>query len=48
MKITVKVPKHKTRAHIVLFVNDTPFKPKAVESKKAFKRHNKHKGKSDE
>ena len=46
MKIVVKIP-HKTRAHIVLFCKDTPFKPKVVESKKAFKRQPKHKGKHD-
>ena len=48
MKIKIKVPKHKTRAHIVLFVKDTPFKPKKVESKVKYKRHGKHKGKRDE
>ena len=42
MKIVIKVkPKH--RAHIVLFQKDTPFKPKKVENKKAYKRHDKHK-----
>ena len=45
MKLKLKVPKHTTRAHIVLFVKDTPFKPKREENKKAFKRHAKHKGK---
>lgn len=43
MKIVVKIP-HKTRAHLVLFCKDTPFKPKKVENKKAFKRNTKHKG----
>jgi len=33
-----------TRAHYVLFHKDSPFKPKAVKSKKAFKRNPKHKG----
>jgi hypothetical protein len=46
MKITVKIPK-KTRAHFVLFCKDTPFKPKQVENKKAFKRNPKHKGKDN-
>jgi len=43
MKIVVKIP-HKTRAHIVLFCANTPFKQKRVESKKQFKRQPKHKG----
>ena len=43
MKIVVKIPQ-KTRAHIVLFCKDTPFKQKVVENKKAFKRNPKHKG----
>jgi hypothetical protein len=43
MKIVVKIPQ-KTRAHLVLFVKDTPFKPKRVENKKKFKRQPKHKG----
>ena len=47
MKITVKVPKLKTRAHIVLFVNDTPFKPKREANKKAYKRNAKHKGRTE-
>ena len=41
MKIVVKVP-HKTRAHIVLFCANTPFKPKRVESKKQYRRQPKH------
>lgn len=45
LKITVEVPKHKTRAHLVLFCEGTPFKQKVVENKKAFKRNKKHKGK---
>jgi hypothetical protein len=47
MKITVKIP-HKTRAHLVLFCKDTPFKAKVVESKKAYRRKSKHKGRSDD
>jgi hypothetical protein len=43
MKIVVKIPQ-KTRAHIVLFCANTPFKPKRAENKKAFKRNPKHKG----
>jgi hypothetical protein len=48
MKITIVLPKGKHRAHLALFVKDTPFKPKVVESKKGFKRHKKHKGKDTE
>ena len=33
----------KTRAHYVLFCMNTPFKPKRVESKVAYKRREKHK-----
>jgi len=47
MKIVVKIP-HKTRAHLVLFCADTPFKQKVVESKIKYKRQAKHKGKRDE
>lgn len=46
MKIVVKIPQ-KTRAHFVLFAKDTPFKPKQVENKKAFKRNPKHKGRDN-
>ena len=46
MKIVVKIP-HKTRAHIVLFCKDTPFKQKRVESKIKYRRQPKHKGKHD-
>jgi hypothetical protein len=35
----------KTRAHYVLFHEDSPFKPKVVETKKAYQRRPKHKGK---
>jgi len=35
--------KKKTRAHFVLFCINTPFKPKRVVSKVAFKRRVKHK-----
>lgn len=47
MKITVKIP-HKTRAHLVLFCKDTPFKAKVVKSKKAYTRKDKHKGRKDD
>ena len=40
--------KLKTRAHRVLFVKDTPFKPKRVEPKTRYQRHDKHKGKHNE
>jgi len=43
MKIVVKIPQ-KTRAHLVLFCANTPFKQKRVESKKQYKRNPKHKG----
>jgi hypothetical protein len=41
MKIVVKVPQ-KTRAHLVLFCKDTPFKQKVVESKTKYRRQPKH------
>jgi len=47
MKIVIKVPKQ-VRAHIVLFCKDTPFKPKRVENKLAYKRKPKHKGRDYE
>ena len=43
MKIVVKLP-HKTRAHFVLFCENTPFKQKKVVSKIKYKRQPKHKG----
>ena len=43
VKITIKIPK-KHREHFVLFAQNTPFKQKVVENKKAFKRNPKHKG----
>lgn len=46
MKIIIKVPK-KHREHFVLFAQNTPFKPKKVENKKAFKRNPKHKGRDE-
>ena len=47
MKIVVKMPQ-KTRAHLVLFCANTPFKQKRVESKIAYKRQPKHKGARNE
>jgi len=47
MKIIIKVPK-KHREHFVLFAQNTPFKPKKVESKIKYKRNPKHKGARDE
>jgi hypothetical protein len=48
MKLKIKIPKN-TRAHFVLFVKDTPFKPKVVKSKKIYNRIQKTKDKeSDE
>jgi hypothetical protein len=41
--IQFKVPKQKTRAHYVLFSEDSPFKPKRVERKDVYKRNPKHK-----
>jgi hypothetical protein len=32
----------KTRAHLVLFLSDTPFKPQRVELKTRYKRREKH------
>jgi hypothetical protein len=40
-KIVVKIPQ-KTRAHRMLFLSDTPFKPKRVERKDLYKRKSKH------
>jgi hypothetical protein len=45
-KIVVKIP-HKTRAHLVLFSRDTPFKPKRVELKTRYQRQPKHKKSAD-
>lgn len=35
-------PIQQTRAHVVLFLRNTPFKPKRVELKTRYKRHSKH------
>jgi hypothetical protein len=45
LSFTVKEPKH--RAHRVLFQNDTPFKPKVVESKVQYRRKDKHPNRSE-
>jgi len=46
LKFTVEQPKH--RAHRVLFCEDTPFKPKVVESKKnKYNRQPKHRNKNE-
>jgi hypothetical protein len=41
--ISFQVPRAKTRAHYVLFAEDSPFKPKAVKRKDSYKRKPKHK-----
>jgi hypothetical protein len=43
MKDDTKFKPRKTRFHRVLFDRDSPFKPKTVESKVAYKRVAKHK-----
>lgn len=40
--------KMKTRAHRVLFANDTPFKPKVVKSKVRYQRQPKHRNRRDD
>jgi hypothetical protein len=45
LTFTIAPPKH--RQHYVLFVHNTPFKQKVVQSKIAYKRQEKHKGKQD-
>ena len=37
----------KTRAHIVLFLNNTPFKPQRVELKTRYQRQEKHRNRAD-
>lgn len=41
--ITYKVERPKTRAHFVLFAEDSPFKAKAVKRKDMYRRKPKHK-----
>jgi hypothetical protein len=43
----VKPTPRKTRAHIVLFSCNTPFKPKRVELKTRYQRQPKHKNSAD-
>lgn len=45
--LTIKLGRPKTRTHGVLFTKDTPFKPKQVESKKAYTRKPKHANRRD-
>jgi hypothetical protein len=40
--IQFEIPRAKTRAHFVLFAENTPFKPKRVENKRAYARRAKH------
>ena len=37
-----EVPRKRTRAHVVLFCENTPFRPKVVASKIAYRRRPKH------
>lgn len=46
MKIVVKV-QYKHRGHRALFDNDLPFKSRKEESKKAYKRRDKHRNKRE-
>jgi hypothetical protein len=45
--ISFKIEPIKHRAHRVLFCEDTPFKPKVVESKKSYNRKQKHRNKNE-
>ncbi len=45
--ISFRIPKIKTRAHKVLFDDDSPFKPKVVRAKNTYKRREKHRTKFD-
>jgi len=45
MKTQQKI--RKTRAHIVLFLNNTPFKPQRVELKTRYQRQEKHRNRAD-
>jgi hypothetical protein len=40
--IQLTVPRSRTRAHFVLFCENTPFKQKVVESKRSYRRTPKH------
>lgn len=41
-KFSMKIDAPKKRVHYALFAEDTPFKPKVVESKKVYKRKPKY------
>lgn len=45
--LTIKFDRPKTRTHSVLFDKHTPFKPKTVASKIAYKRKPKHQDRRD-
>lgn len=40
--MSLVIPRPRTRAHVVLFCENTPFKPKVVANKKAYQRRAKH------
>ena len=40
--IQFELPKRRTRAHFVLFAENSPFKQKVVESKRSYRRAPKH------
>lgn len=42
-----KMTQKKTRYHFCLFCKDTPFRPKSVKNKKAYRRKNKHEKKEE-
>jgi hypothetical protein len=47
-KIVLEQPQNPNpRAHIVLFKNNSPFKPKVVSSKLLYQRNNKHRGREN-
>lgn len=45
--ISFKIEQPKRRVHRILFCEDTPFKPKVVESKKPYNRKQKHRNKNE-
>jgi uncharacterized protein YfaQ (DUF2300 family) len=47
LSFVVKAPQSRTRAHMVLFTKDTPFRPQRVDNKKAYRRQDKHPGRGD-
>ncbi len=44
--IQFEVPRQRTRAHVVLFCEGTPFRPKRVELKTRYQRHSKYRNPS--